>query len=196
MALDRDTRFTWYGHSCLEVTTPGGKTLLLDPWFGNPRSPKTADSVDRCDVLLVSHGHFDHMGQGDAVGIGSRLQPAWPCIHELSLWLGRNLGGGREGVIGMNAGGTVETTVFGDMRLIGELYRPDLALLPIGGHYTMGPREAALAVEMLGAKNVLPINYGTFPILTGAPAALRDELAARGVRDVTVHELQPGETLN
>src|SRR5213076_2660084 len=95
MALDRDTRFTWYGHSCLEVTTPGGKTLLLDPWFGNPRSPKTADSVDRCDVLLVSHGHFDHMGQGDAVGIGSRLQPAWPCIHELSLWLARNLGGGR-----------------------------------------------------------------------------------------------------
>ncbi|TMG22621.1 MAG: metal-dependent hydrolase [Chloroflexi bacterium] len=245
MALDRDTRFTWYGHSCLEVTTPGGKTLLLDPWFGNPRSPKTADSVDRCDVLLVSHGHFDHMGQGDAVGIGSRLQPAWPCMHELSLWLGRNLGGGREGVIGMNAGGTVETngikvtmtpaihsagdwngdgattlylgdpigfvvelengfrfyfagdtTVFGDMRLIGELYRPDLALLPIGGHYTMGPREAALAVEMLGAKNVLPIHYGTFPILTGTPAALRDELAARGVRDVTVHELQPGETLN
>ena len=89
-----------------------------------------------------------------------------------------------------------DTTVFGDMRLIGELYRPDLALLPIGGHYTMGPREAALAVEMLGAKNVLPIHYGTFPILTGTPAALRDELAARGVRDVTVHELQPGETLN
>jgi L-ascorbate metabolism protein UlaG (beta-lactamase superfamily) len=60
----------------------------------------------------------------------------------------------------------------------------------------MGPREAALAVEMLGVKNVLPIHYGTFPILTGTPSALRDELSARGVRDVTVHELQPGETLS
>ena len=72
---------------------------------------------------------------------------------------------------------------------------PDLALLPIGGHYTMGPREAALAVELLGVKHVLPVHYGTFPILVGTPAQLRDELVGRGLADVTVHELEPGGTL-
>ena len=85
MALDRDTTITWYGHSCVEVRTPGGKVVLIDPWFGNPTSPRTADSVERCDLLLVTHGHVDHMG--DAVALASRLRPAWPCIHEMSLWL-------------------------------------------------------------------------------------------------------------
>ena len=94
MALDRDTTFTWYGHSVVEVRTPGGKTIMLDPFFANPKSPVKADSIQRCDLLLVSHGHFDHMG--DAVALASRLRPAWPCMHEMSLWLGRRLpGGGR-----------------------------------------------------------------------------------------------------
>jgi L-ascorbate metabolism protein UlaG (beta-lactamase superfamily) len=82
------------------------------------------------------------------------------------------------------------------MRLIGELYRPDLVLLPIGGHYTMGPREAALAVELLGARHVLPIHYGTFPILAGTPEELRRELDARGLTDVEVHALTPGGSLS
>lgn len=242
MTLARDTRISWFGHACVEVLTPGGKTILFDPWFGNPSSPKRAEAVSACDLLLVTHGHADHMG--DAVALASRLRPAWPCIHEMSLWLGRRLPGGNDAVIGMNKGGTVraagitvtmthadhsagdwnadggvplylgepagfvvelengfriyhagDTAVFGDMRLIGELYRPDLALLPIGGHYTMGPREAALAVELLGVKHVLPIHYGTFPILAGTPDELRAELAARGLADVTVSALRPGETL-
>jgi len=243
MELGRDTSITWYGHACVEVQTPGGRTVLIDPWFGNPRSPKPAEAVDRCDLLLVTHGHGDHLGE--AVAIASRLHPAWPAMHELSLWLGRQLPGGSDAVIGMNKGGTVEagglrvtmtraehsagdwnaqgevplylgepagfvvemengfrlyhagdTSVFGDMRFIGELLRPDIALLPIGGHYTMGPREAALAVELLGVKHVLPIHYGTFPALAGTPAQLRAELATRGLRDVTVHELEPGATLS
>ena len=148
---------------------------------------------------LVTHGHGDHLG--DAVALASRLRPAWPCIHELSLWLARRLPGGGDAVVGMNKGGTVEaagvkvtmvhadhsagdwnadggvpiylgepvgfvieledgrrvyhagdTDVFGDMRLIGELHRPDVAFLPIGGHYTMGPRAAAMAVELLGVQ--------------------------------------------
>ena len=85
---------------------PGGKTILIDPWFGNPRSPRTADSVERCDLLLVTHGHDDHMG--DAVALASRLRPTWPCIHEMSLWLGRRLPGGADAAIGMNKGGTFE----------------------------------------------------------------------------------------
>lgn len=89
-----------------------------------------------------------------------------------------------------------DTTVFGDMALIGELYSPDLAMLPIGDFFTMGPMEAAKAVELLGVKHVLGMHYGTFPLLTGTPQALRDELAKRGLSDVVVEELQPGETLS
>ena len=242
MALDRETTFTWYGHACVEVRTPGGKVILIDPWFSNPLSPRTADSVERCDLLLVTHGHGDHMGEG--LALASRLHPVWPCIHEMSLWLSRRLPGGGDAVTGMNKGGTLEaaglrvtmthadhsagdwnaagettlylgepagfvvevengfrfyhagdTNVFGDMRLIGELYRPDIALLPIGGHYTMGPREAALAVELLGVRHVMPIHYGTFPILAGTPDQLRSQLDARGLRSVEIHAPAPGGTV-
>jgi L-ascorbate metabolism protein UlaG (beta-lactamase superfamily) len=89
-----------------------------------------------------------------------------------------------------------DTTVFGDMALIGELYRPDLAMLPIGDFFTMGPMEAAKAVELLGVKHVLGMHYGTFPLLTGTPQGLRDELGKRGLTDVVVEELKPGETLS
>jgi len=240
---DLGFEYTWYGHACVQLRTPGGRTVLIDPWFGNPRSPRRADAVDRCDLLLVTHGHGDHLG--DAVALASRLHPAWPCIHEMSLWLARQLPGGGDAVIGMNKGGTVEaaglkvtmvradhsagdwnaeggvplylgepagfvieledgrrvyhagdTDVFGDMRLIGELHRPDVALLPIGGHYTMDPRGAAMAVELLGATVVVPIHYGTFPILAGTPAELRAALDARGLRAVTVVAPQPGEAVS
>ena len=89
-----------------------------------------------------------------------------------------------------------DTTVFGDMALIGELYKPDLAMLPIGDFFTMGPMEAAKAVELLGVKHVVPMHYGTFPLLVGTPQELRDELAKRGLTDVVVEELQPGDTLS
>ncbi len=238
MGLDRDTTFTWYGHACWEVTTPGGRTILIDPWFSNPLSPRSADSVEQCDLLLVSHGHGDHFG--DALVVGSRTRPAWPCIHEMSLWLARNFAH-KDSLIGMNKGGTVEaagikvtmvradhssgdiyagaeapiylgepagfivevengfrfyfagdTDVFGDMRLIGERFRPELAMLPIGGHFTMDPAAAAIATELLGVKHVVPMHFGTFPILAGTPDALRSALAGRGLGDVEVHAVQPG----
>jgi L-ascorbate metabolism protein UlaG (beta-lactamase superfamily) len=243
MGLGRDTTFTWYGHSCFEVRTPGGKVILLDPFFRNPRSPRTADSIDRCDLMLVTHGHFDHMG--DAVQLASRLRPVWPCIHEMSLWLARRLPGGADAAVGMNKGGTYEaagikvtmvhadhsagdwnaagettldlgepvgfvvelengfrfyfagdTALFGDMRLIRDLYEPELAFLPIGDHFTMGPRDAAFAVEMLGVQHVIPIHYGTFPVLTGTPDELRAALTARGLGDVEVHAPEPGGSIS
>jgi L-ascorbate metabolism protein UlaG (beta-lactamase superfamily) len=242
MGLPTDTTITWYGHSCIRIDTAAGRTIIIDPWFANPRSPLSVDAVDRCDLLLVTHGHFDHFG--DALALASRLRPTWPCIHELSLWLARRLPGGAVAVIGMNTGGTVEidgirvtmthadhsagdwdaagettlylgdpvgfvieledgyriyhagdTEVFGDLRLIGERYRPDLAMLPIGGHFTMDPVGAALAVELLGVRDVVPLHYGTFPILTGTPDGWRDALAARGLADVTVHAPEPGEVV-
>jgi L-ascorbate metabolism protein UlaG (beta-lactamase superfamily) len=242
MSLPADTTITWYGHACCEIRTPGGQTVLIDPWFGNPKSPRSADSVTACDVLLVTHGHGDHVGE--ALSIAARLRPFWPCIHEMSLWLARQLPGGSEQVVGMNKGGTVttrglsvtmtpadhsagdwnaaaettlylgepagfvvelengyriyhagDTNVFGDMALIRELHQPDLALLPIGGHYTMGPVEAALAVELLGVGDVMPIHYGTFPLLAGTPGMLREALTARGLGHVTVHAPAPGGSI-
>jgi len=67
-----------------------------------------------------------------------------------------------------------DTNVFGDMALIARIYEPELAVLPIGDHYTMGPREAAVALELLGVKRCVPSHYGTFPILTGTPERLRE----------------------
>ena len=67
-----------------------------------------------------------------------------------------------------------DTNVFGDMALIPRIYKPDVAVLPIGDHFTMGPREAAVALELLGVKRCVPSHYGTFPILTGTPEQLRE----------------------
>jgi L-ascorbate metabolism protein UlaG (beta-lactamase superfamily) len=84
-----------------------------------------------------------------------------------------------------------DTAVFGDMRLIAELYRPTIGFLPIGDHYTMGPIEAAKACELLGLRQVVPMHFGTFPVLTGTPEQLRELVEPRGVQ---VLELKPGET--
>ena len=84
-----------------------------------------------------------------------------------------------------------DTALFGDMRLIGELYHPVIAFLPIGDRFTMGPEGAARAIDMLGVRQVVPMHYGTFPVLTGTPARLRELVEPRGVQ---VLELKPGET--
>jgi L-ascorbate metabolism protein UlaG (beta-lactamase superfamily) len=246
---DLGFRFTWYGHAAVHVESEAGTSILIDPWFGNPRSPRTADDIVRCDVLLVTHGHHDHLGaaprqleRADALTIARRTRPAWPAIHELSLWL-ESLDLGAE-VVGMNKGGTAEvrgirvsmvqavhsggdwladgsepiylgepagfvvelengrrlyhagdTALFGDMRLIGELHHPEVAFLPIGGHFTMDPGAAARAVELLGVSTVVPIHYGTFPILAGTPDELRRELADLDLGDVTVLAPEPGATV-
>jgi L-ascorbate metabolism protein UlaG (beta-lactamase superfamily) len=86
-----------------------------------------------------------------------------------------------------------DTALFGDMRLIGELYKPDLVMLPIGDVYTMGPREASCAIRFLGAKHVIPMHYGTFPMLTGTPEALREY--SRDIVGLIIHPLKPGESI-
>jgi L-ascorbate metabolism protein UlaG (beta-lactamase superfamily) len=233
-------RFAWYGHSCIEIVTAAGTIVLIDPWLGNPRAPRSPEAIERIDLLLVTHGHGDHLGE--AVELAARLGPVWPSIHEMSLWAEPQVGEGTT-VIGMNKGGTVEaagirvtmvhadhsaggpfergatvhlgepvgvvieledglrlyhagdTDVFGDMALIRELHRPDLAFLPIGGHYTMDPRGAARAVELLGVTRVVPIHYGTFDILAGTPDQLRAALKARGLGDVQVISPEPDEPI-
>jgi len=84
-----------------------------------------------------------------------------------------------------------DTAVFGDMKLYGEIFKPELAILPIGDFYTMNPTQASYACQMLGVSNVIPSHYGTFPILAGTPEQLRQELAARGC-DCQVLDTTPG----
>jgi L-ascorbate metabolism protein UlaG (beta-lactamase superfamily) len=241
MSLGNGVKLTWIGHASFILETPGGKRALIDPWMtGNPVAPESLHDPGDVDLILLSHGHSDHIG--DVVRLAKEKSPAAViCMIELGDYLTSK---GVENIIGGNKGGTLsaegvsvtlthafhsssygeddgtivytgepagmiitlengyriyfagDTTVFGDMALIAELYSPDLAMLPIGDFFTMGPMEAAKAVELLGVKHVVPMHYGTFPILTGTPQGLRDELAQRGLTDVVVEEPKPGDTLS
>ncbi|MDQ3894554.1 MAG: metal-dependent hydrolase [Actinomycetota bacterium] len=226
---------TWLGHAAFRLDTPGGKRIYIDPWLSNPRCPENEREPERIDVIAITHGHTDHIGE--AVELARRHRPAVVAIFELTSWLeAQGVEGASQG--GMNKGGTQEvdgirftmthalhsggfvgegaavtylgdpagfvveledgttvyfagdTAVFSDMQLIGRLYEPDLAVLPIGDHFTMGPREAAVAVELLGVRRVFPSHYGTFPLLTGRPEQLREQGA-----DVELLDAPPGETV-
>lgn len=116
------------------------------------------------------------------------------AFHSSSSEAGEYLGEACGIVVTLEGGRVVyfagDTCVFGDMQLIGRLYAPDYAVLPIGDHFTMGPREAALALELLGEPQCIPCHYGTFPLLTGTPEELA-ELAP----SATVHRIEPGDTI-
>jgi L-ascorbate metabolism protein UlaG (beta-lactamase superfamily) len=232
----RGTKLTWLGHATFKVETPEGKTVLIDPWVeGNPACPDPLKKFDKIDLMLITHGHGDHMG--DAVALAKKHKPAVVAIYEIGEWLTAQ---GVEKTAGMGKGGTQvidgisvtmvnahhsssiavdgklvyggepcgyvvrfpsgfslyhagDTTVFGDMKIIGGLYKPDLACLPIGDHYTMGPREAAYAIRLLGVKAVVPMHYGTFPVLTGTPEKLKE--MTKDDTGLEIIALKPGETL-
>jgi L-ascorbate metabolism protein UlaG (beta-lactamase superfamily) len=228
------TSLTWLGHSAFRVDSPGGKRIYVDPFLsGNPKTPESEKEPERCDLIVLTHGHVDHVG--DTVAIHQRLGCPVVALVELRGWLssqgveeswahGPNKGctvtidgvkvtltdanhsssSGDGTYLGEPAGIVLElevgfkiyfagdTNVFGDMSLIGRIYSPDLAVLPIGDHYTMGPREAAVALELLGVIRCVPCHYGTFPLLFGTPDELR-QLAPPGVE---VLSPEPGETLH
>lgn len=229
----KGVKLTWLGHATFRIETPGGKTVLVDPWvMGNPLCPEKEKKLSKVDVMLCTHGHFDHIG--DAVEITKQHNPTVVGIFELCAWLEKkgakraspmNKGGtqavgdirvtmvhadhscgildGDQIIYGGEACGFViefqnglkiyhagDTAVFGDMQIIRELYAPDIALLPIGDHYVMSPREAAYACKLLKPRAVVPMHFGTFPVLTGTPAQLK-QLA----KDVEVVEMKPGQTL-
>jgi L-ascorbate metabolism protein UlaG (beta-lactamase superfamily) len=229
------TSITWLGHSFVHVETQVGTSILIDPFMEqNPSFPKGYAMPEKVDLILVTHGHFDHIA--DAVPLAKKYNSMVVGIFEVAGWLeskgvqkttGMNIGGSfrfqdivatmveakhssgiSEGdkiiyggepagfVIAVDSGPVLyhsgDTTVFSDMKLIHELYAPEFAMLPIGGHYTMGPREAALAANYLGVKTVLPIHYGTFPPLTGTPTQLETHLKGTGIE---VSRVKAGETL-
>ena len=140
------------------------------------------------------------MGKGGTQKVGDFQVTLTHAFHSNSIDdNGQRIYAGEPGgyIVRMPGGFTLyhagDTAVFGDMKLIGELYKPDLACLPIGDLYTMGPYEAAQAIRLLGVKDVIPMHYGTFPALVGTPAILRKE--SRGITGLEIHALKPGEQL-
>jgi L-ascorbate metabolism protein UlaG (beta-lactamase superfamily) len=171
-----------------------GDTLALS----TAHSPQVF-AIHEISVFLESQGVGNVVGSnkgGSVTGPGGITATLVDAVHSSGM-------SGDEGIIpGGEAAGWIlavpdgptvyhagDTTVFGDMQLIGELWSPDLALLPIGGHYTMGPDHAAVAARMLGVSAVVPIHYGTFPILDGTPIEL---LAALEGSDIEVIEATAG----
>jgi L-ascorbate metabolism protein UlaG (beta-lactamase superfamily) len=237
MMLKKDCSITWYGHSTFKVITAKGLHILIDPWvMGNPACPARLKAVDKIDLMLITHGHFDHMS--DAAQLAKSHDSKVVAIFEIASFLdSRGVGntlpmnmGGTQRVDGVSvtmvqafhssgiqdedgrlvyggdpAGYVVtlengftfyhagDTQVFGDMRLIAELYKPQLCFLPIGDLFTMSPKEAAYACKLLKPKWVIPMHYGTFPPLTGTPAELRK--LTKGIRGLHVFEIKPGDTI-
>lgn len=106
MALNSDIKFTWIGHGTWKVRSAKGKEILIDPWvMGNPAAPENLKTVDRCDLMLITHGHFDHIA--DAVEIARKTKPKIVCNHEIGAWLGSKGIDGNTIVAG-NQGGTLE----------------------------------------------------------------------------------------
>jgi L-ascorbate metabolism protein UlaG (beta-lactamase superfamily) len=138
------------------------------------------------------------MGIGGTQDIDGIRITMTPAVHTGSITEGgrTTYAGGAAGFV-VRAAGTPtiyfagDTALFGDMKIIGERYAPEIAFLPIGDRYTMGPADAALAAEWLGARQVVPMHWGTFPVLTGTPGELRSRLAHTSIE---VLELAPGET--
>lgn len=240
---------TWLGQAAFRIRTPGGKVIVTDPWLKtNPLTPaafKEPSGFDRIDVLLVSHGHFDHIADASALaqafnvplrapgdlaqslatlGVlppallprmnkGGTVEPV-PGIkvtavraEHSSIYVHRNFATGKDEthpggeavgwIIELEDGFRIyhagDTAVFGDMRLIAERYRPDLALVPIGGNFTMDPADAAWAVrEMIRPRAVVPMHYGANPLAKGTAQQFVEAMGSGGV---AVRVAVPGEAM-
>lgn len=212
---------TYYGHSC--ILLKGARTVLVDPFFPEGMTPPPADivavthghadhmgaavtlkrptvAINEVAKYLKSKGiPAEGMNIGGTITVEGVAFHMVQAVH--SSWIeeagiGCNGGGAAGFVIGMegkrvyHAG---DTALFSDMKLIGELCHPDVALLPIGGRFTMGPEEAMIAAQYIGAPLVIPIHYDTWPVIRQDPGLFR--AALERTTDIRVRILAPGESL-
>lgn len=250
-ALAEGVSVHWYGQAAFKIVSPGGKVIVIDPFITkNPKTPedqKDLAKVGKVDLILVTHGHGDHVGDTFALAnmtgakvamnadMGSTYQtlnllkepknlirfnksgPISPIGEGITITMVRAehsssvrakdpisgkdvvLPGGEPAgyIVKLENGYKIyhagDTGVFRDMLFINNFYKPDLALLPIGGHFTMGPVHAAYAIRnfLMDVKTIMPMHYGTFPPLKGTPEQLKTALKDHQV-DMVV--MQPGET--
>lgn len=213
------------GHACFRIEDRG-KVILTDPYLDeNPLSPVKSDQVS-ADYILVSHAHFDHLGEAVKIAkassglIISTAEVATKCSNEGADTHALHIGGKHafdfgyvrltpafhgSGIPGGHACGFIvnffgkrfyfagDTGLFGDMRLLGEIEPLDLAILPIGDNFTMGPDDALRAVQMLNPKTVIPMHYNTWPLIQADPQAFKREVESRTQCGVIV--LEPGKEI-
>jgi L-ascorbate metabolism protein UlaG (beta-lactamase superfamily) len=221
---------SFHGHSVVKIKT-GDYTILIDPFItGNDLTDLVADN-EKPDVILLTHGHNDHVGDTVAIAKANDALVVAPTeLADYLSWQGvrthpLHIGGAREfefgkvkltqafhgsayvtedkeiiytgmpaGILFTAEGKTIyhagDTSLFGDMKLIGERHPIDLAFLPIGDNFTMGIEDAAYAVELLRPHAVVPIHYNTFPPIKQNPQDFKDL-----VKDATVHLLSPGDEI-
>jgi L-ascorbate metabolism protein UlaG (beta-lactamase superfamily) len=244
------TQLTWYGQSAFKFVTPGGSVFLIDPWITNPKNPngqKDLAALDRVDLILLTHGHSDHVGNTVEIGkkTGAKLVAGLDLATAVTMVLGfpanqaemdtTGLFGGEVHLLGGEVTTTLvpafhgsgiarddnslpvfsgapsgmiiairngvtfyhtgDTDLFSDMALVSRYNKIDIMMVCIGDHFTMGPKRAADAVKLVGPKIVIPMHYGTFPVLTGTPEAFDRELKARDVAaDLRIMKI--GETIS
>ncbi len=220
----------WIGHSCFLIKGNKEK-ILIDPFIKeNPVAKYREEDLLNIDLILVTHGHLDHLG--DTIDIATKNKSKVISIYEIAVYLskfgidtiGMNFGGkykykdveiylfpaihsssiidDRDNIIYLgNPGSFVikidnrtiyhagDTMVFSDMKLIRDIVgKIDLALLPIGGLFTMDIEQAKIAIELLKPSKVIPMHYNTFSLIKANPHELKEI-----VKDSEVIVLHPGE---
>jgi len=215
-------KLRWLGHAAWLIELDNRK-ILVDPFISqNPTSPVKVDELEKVDYVIVTHDHFDHVG--DSFDICKKFNALFISLFELAVkaqengvgrTLGANIGGSfiadglrltfTQAVHTGNPAGVVlhgdeaviyhagDTGLFAGMKLIGQLYKPDVVLLPIGGLYTMGPLEAATAAALIKPKVLIPMHYNTFDAIKQDVKAF-EKLVKAKAKNVKTVILNPGET--
>ncbi len=196
-AQTNKTEVHWLGQATTKITSLTGKVIVIDPFLtNNPKTPvgfKNLDALGKVDVMVqpagpqitITQTRAEHTSEITSVDPATKKSTTYPAGEPTGF------------IIEMENGFKLyhmgDTGLFGDMRLIGDYYKPDLIMIPIGGHFVMDPKDAAYATkEMLKPKFAIPIHYGTFPVLKGTP---QEYQAALGQTTTQVFPLSPGDKL-